>query len=294
MDMKARTFDRSTQDVSNLVHLEHVNILQPDQRPTTLFYVVALGGTRDPYIFVGLDNMWVNYGRTQIHMPSRDPQPQVIRGTMGFVVPDLEAVKARMKRVSAGLAGTRFSWKDAGETVEATCPWGNRVRCHSPSPDLGEGTELGIVYVEFDVAPGTADGIARFYSEIMGAPSKVIQRSGAPSAHVPVGRGQALYFTETDQPIPAYDGHHIEIYIGDFSGPYRKLAERGLISMETDAYEWRFQKIVDPATNKLLFEIEHEIRSLRHPLYARPLVNRNPLQTNTKYLRNQDEFRGSY
>ena len=86
MDTKTRHFDRTTEDVGNIVLLEHVNVTQPDQRPTTLFYVVALGGTRDPYIFVGLENMWVNYGRTQIHMPSRDPQPQVVRGTIGFEI----------------------------------------------------------------------------------------------------------------------------------------------------------------------------------------------------------------
>jgi len=66
MDTKTKHFDRTTEDVGNIVLLEHVNVTQPDQRPTTLFYVVALGGTRDPYIFVGLENMWVNYGRTQI------------------------------------------------------------------------------------------------------------------------------------------------------------------------------------------------------------------------------------
>src|SRR5437016_1354934 len=224
MDTKTRQFDRTNEDVGNIVLLEHVNVTQPDQRPTTLFYVVALGGTRDPYVFVGLENMWVNYGRTQMHMPSRDPQPQVIRGTIGFVVPEVEAVKARMKRVSQPLAGTKFSWKDKGETVEATCPWGNRVRCHAPAPHFGENTQLGMVYIDFDVSPGSAEGIARFYSEIMGAPSKVV--AGSPggkdkrAARVAVGRGQALYFSETDSPIPAYDGHHMEIYINDFSGPY--------------------------------------------------------------------------
>src|SRR5205807_9025571 len=158
MDTKTRQFDRTTEDVGNIVLLEHVNVTQPDQRPTTLFYVVALGGTRDPYIFVGLENMWVNYGRTQIHMPSRDPQ--ILRGTIGFVVPELDALKKRMERVAPGLKGSKFSWQEKDAVVEATCPWGNRVRCHAPGAEFGD-TELGIVYVEFDVPPGSADGIAR-------------------------------------------------------------------------------------------------------------------------------------
>jgi len=291
MDTKTKHFDRTTDDVGNIVLLEHVNVTQPDQRPTTLFYVVALGGTRDPYIFVGLENMWVNYGRTQIHMPSRDPQ--ILRGTIGFVVPELDALKKRMERVAPGLKGSKFSWQKKDAVVEATCPWGNRVRCHAPGAEFGD-TELGIVYVEFDVPPGSADGIARFYTELVGAPSTVVKRHGAPSAGVPIGRDQRLWYTETRAPIPPYDGHHIEIYIADFSTPYKKLLERGLITMETGEHEWRFQRIVDPKSNQPLFEIEHEVRSLKHPLYARPLVNRNPLQTNTAYQRNQDAFRGKY
>ena len=287
--MNARQFDRAAEDVGNIVLLEHFNVTQPDQRPTTLFYVVALGGTRDPYLMVGLDNMWVNFGRTQVHMPSRDPQPQVVRGRIGFVVPDLAAVKARMQRVSAPLKDTKFSWKEGEGFIDATCPWGNRVRVHPPSPEYGR-TELGLVYVDFDVPRGTTEGIARFYTQVMRAPAKAADGR----AQVGIGRGQYLYFTETDEKLPAYDGHHIEVYIADFSAPYRWLSERGLITMETDAHEWRFQHIVDPKTGKPLFEIEHEVRSLRHPLFGRPLVNRNPSITNTAYVPGKEAFPGVY
>jgi hypothetical protein len=282
-------FDRATENVGNIVLLEHVNLTQPDQGPTTLFYIVALGGTRDPYLMVGLDNMWINYGRHQLHLPSRDPQPQRLRGTMGFVVPDLAALNARLARVAPRLAGTQFSWRDCGTHVDATCPWGNRVRCHAPAAEFGD-TELALAYVEFDVPQGSAAGIARFYAEVMGAPAE----AGKGRARVPIGRGQALVFAETADPIPSYDGHHIQVYIADFSGPYEKLKTRGLITLEADAHEWRFQRIVDPQSGETLFEVEHEVRSLRHPLYGRPLVNRNPAQTNTRYRSGQDAFRGAY
>jgi hypothetical protein len=283
------SFDRAREDVGNIVLLEHVNLTQPDQGPTTLFYIVALGGTRDPYLMVGLDNMWINYGRNQLHLPSRDPQPQQLRGTLGFVVPELEALQARLARVAPRLAGTRFAWRDCGTHVEATCPWGNRLRCHAPAPEYGD-AELALAYVEFDVPPGSAAGIARFYTEIMGAPAT----AAAGRARVPVGRGQALVFAETAAPLPPYDGHHIQIYIADFSGPYRRLLARGLITLEADAHEWRFRQIVDPDGGAALFEVEHEVRSLKHPLYGRPLVNRNPAQSNSRYLRGQDAFRGTY
>ncbi len=285
--------DRASQDVGNIVHLEHVNVQQPDQRLATLFYVVGLGGTRDPYLFVGLDNMWVNFGRSQFHMPSREPMPQILRGTTGLVVPDLAILKKRLAQVAPELKGTKFSWRDAGEHVEATCPWGNRFRLHAPAPEFGP-TDLGMPYVECDVPPGTAEGITRFYPEVMGAPARLVKRGGAPSAEVSIGRSQHLYFTETSAPIPEYDGHHVQIYIADFSSPYRWLLERKLVTMETNAHEWRFQTIVDPKSGKPLFMLEHEVRSMRHPLFGRPLVNRNPAITNVNYLPGQDGFRGTY
>jgi hypothetical protein len=119
-------------------------------------------------------------------------------------------------------------------------------------------------------------------------------RTEAGTTTVSVGRGQKLVFAETAGPLPEYDGHHIQIYLADFSSPYRWLLEKGLISRETDAHEWRFVDIVDPESGAALFRIEHEVRSMKHPLFGRPLVNRNPAQSNMRYGRGQDDFRGQY
>jgi hypothetical protein len=285
------TYDRAREDVSNIVHLEHVNVTQPDQRLATLFYVSGLGLTRDPYLMVGLENMWINIGRSQMHLPTN--RPQRMRGTIGLVVPDLTLLKQRLARVAPALEGTQFSSVDRGAFVDVTCPWGNRFRCHAPAPEFGE-TELAIPYVELDVPAGSAEGIARFYAEIMEATTAILTREGARTASVSAGRDQHLFFRETDQPLPTYDGHHVQIYIADFSGPYRRLLERNLITLDADAHEWRFRDIVDTRTNQTLFTVEHEVRSLKHPLYGRPLVNRNPAQTNRPYARGQDSFRGIY
>ena len=163
------------------------------------------------------------------------------------------------------------------------------MRCHAPSPEYGN-IELGIVYVDFDVPQGTADGISRFYNEVMKAPSKA--QGGR--ATVSVGRNQHLHFTETSRPLPEYDNHHIQVYIADFASPYHWLKERDLITMETDADEWRFQWIVDPDDARRLFQIEHETRSMRHRLFNRPLVNRNHTITNMSYVSGFDAFRGTY
>jgi hypothetical protein len=294
---KLQQFDRDARTVGNIVHLEHFNVCIPDQRLATLFYVVGLGGTRDPYLFMGLENMWVNFGRTQVHLPSRavPPRTEVLRGTAGFVVPSLAELKKRlecagteMKRVVPE-AKTKFSWEEKNGAVEATCPWGNRVRCHGPSPEFGN-TELGLVYVDFDVPQGTVDGIARFYRDVMKAPAKVEKNR----ATIGIGKNQYLYFTEAAKPQPDYDNHHIQIYIADFATPYRWLKERDLVTMETDADEWRLQWIVDPRDGRRLFQIEHEVRSMKHRLFNRPLVNRNHGITNMTYVPGHDAFRGTY
>lgn len=286
----AITYDRARQDLGNIVLLEHVNVCIPDQRLATIFYLSGLGLTRDPYLMAGVENMWVNAGRSQFHLPSRGTQ--VLRGHVGIVMPDLAALKRRLQKVAPLLAETRYSWEERDGTVEATCPWGNRFRCHAPGPEFGR-TELAIAYVEFGVPPGSAAGISRFYQQIMTAHAEL--KSGAePMAVIATGAAQWMRFRETAQPLPDYDGHHIQVYVSDFSGPHRRLHERGLVTEESDEYQYRFRELVDPADGRKLFTIEHEVRSLTHPLYARPLVNRNPEQSNRNYARGHDVFRGIY
>jgi hypothetical protein len=287
----AKSYDRARQDLGNIVLLEHVNVTVPDQRPATIFYLAGLGLTRDPYLMAGIENMWVNVGRSQFHLPLRDPQ--VLRGHVGLVLPELDSLKERLKKVAPLLAETRFAWEERDGAVEATCPWGNRYRCHAPAPEFGD-TQLAIAYVAFDVPPGAARGIVRFYREILGAHATVEGTPGAETAVVSVSSTQRLRFRETTRSLAPYDGHHIQVYISDFSGPHRRLLERGLVTEESDDYQYRFKDLVDLDTGKVLFTIEHEVRSLTHPLYARPLVNRNPAQTNRAYVRGHDSFRGTY
>src|SRR5437899_2351796 len=71
-------FDRSSEDLGNSIHLEHVNVQVPDQRLAQLFYAAGLGLTRDPYLMVADTNMWINVGRSQFHLPTG--KPQVVRG----------------------------------------------------------------------------------------------------------------------------------------------------------------------------------------------------------------------
>ena len=285
--MASDTYDRTTQDVGNIVALEHVNVKVPDQQLATLFYVVGLGLTRDPYLMSGLDNMWINIGQQQFHLPTG--QPQVLRGHVGLVVPDLDELPGRLAAVKARLAGTRFDYAVEDKHVRVVSPWGNAIRCHPPGPAFGDLT-LGMPYVEFPVEPDTADGIARFYRTALGATAAVTGNGGGVAARVTIGPRQELIFRETADAIPPYDGHHLQVYVTNFSGPHRWLKEHGLITEESNRYQYRFQDIADPETGRVLFSIEHEVRSLLSPLYLRPLVNRNPAQRQPTYQRGRDAF----
>jgi hypothetical protein len=280
-------FDRAAEDLGNSIHLEHVNVTVPDQRLANLFYVAGLGLTRDPYLMVSDTNMWVNVGRSQFHLPSGSAQ--VLRGHVGLVISGREALLDRLASVAKKLAGTAFGFSEQNDHVEATCPWGNRVRCYEPDAARFGRITLGIPYVEFKVPTGAAKGICAFYPEIMGIHAE-LGNADDTLARVKVGKDQYLQFRETDSPQPDYDGHHVQIYITNFSGPHRLLSERSLISQEDNQYQYRFRDIVDPADGKHLFTVEHEVRSATHPMYLRPLVNRDPAQTNRTYAQGHDQW----
>jgi hypothetical protein len=279
-------FDRKLEDVGNIVKLEHVNLTIPDQRLATIFYVSGLGLTRDPYMKTGVDNMWINVGDSQFHLPSKPPQ--VLRGLVGLVVPDRDALLSRLTGIRELLMGTHFDFTEREGYVEVICPWGNHVRCHDVDTKKFGRISLGMPYVEFYVPRGGASAIATFYSEVFMAPADVTTAGEEVTAVVSVGANQQLRFREVDGPLAAYDGHHIQIYVADFSGPYGRLKERGLITEESDQHQYRFLHIVDLSDSAIQFTIEHEVRSTRHPLYARPLVNRNPSQSNRAYLPGHD------
>jgi hypothetical protein len=278
-------FDRASEDLGNSIHLEHVNVQVPDQRLAQLFYAAGLGLTRDPYLMVADTNMWINVGRSQFHLPTGSAQ--VVRGHTGLVISGREALLNRLARVKPKLDGTKFSFAEHNDYVEATCPWGNRVRVHEPDAERFGRIALGIPYVEFDVPVGTAKRIAAFYPAVFGTPAQV-QNGDGTVARTLMGKNQYLQFRETDAPQPDFDGHHVQMYIADFSGPYERLKARNLISVEDNQYQYRFQDIVDLDSGKVLWSVEHEVRSVTHPMYLRPLVNRNPATTNQNYANGYD------
>ncbi|GIL45417.1 hypothetical protein Vafri_2668 [Volvox africanus] len=128
--------------------------------------------------------------------------------------------------------------------------------------------------------------------------------SGAPvRAEVVVGPGQRLVFVEQGQLGPRSDktvaslfgGWHLAMYVADFSTTFRAIHHpdrppfnehpyRDTYSNVRDAlrnHQFRFQDIISTEQGEgqeedgvLLYRISHEVRSLHHPLYGRPLYGR--------------------
>ena len=277
-------FDRTEADVGNILALEHVNVTVPDQPIATFFYVNLLGFTRDPYMDFGPSNVWVNVGRQQFHLPTANAQ--VLRGHVGVVVPDLKSLLVRLEKMSGRLKDTQFSFTERKNYLDITCPWGNHLRCFRPGT-FGK-VQLGIPYIELHVPTDSTPGISRFYEQVMGC--RTHTNKGKSQCEVLIGQEQFIRFKETRKPEPFYDGHHIAVYVSDFSGPHSYLRNNNLITEESDQNQYRFQTIVDPNNGKALFEIEHEVRSLHHPMYDRHLVNRNAEQGFFNYQNGRDAF----
>lgn len=101
---------------------------------------------------------------------------------------------------------------------------------------------------------------------------------------VRVGVSQQLQFTEislSSNQIPLYDGHHIAVYVSDFNGTYNRFSGYNASNllwnnprfMRTAGYtlqdaikysEFRIKDIIDISTGEIVYELEHEIRSIKH------------------------------
>ncbi len=286
--MSERPYDRTTQDLGNIVEIGHMNYLIPDQRLATLFYVTGLGLTRDPVMMTGVGNMWVNAGISQFHLPTGGPVFAPCT-TTALVIPDANALLEQLASVEKDLKGTKFSYRETNDGVEATCPWGNRFRLHEPDPDRFGDMRIGMPYVEFQTPHGSAQAIACFYREIFDAPASAGSDDGGAFARVEAGPGQYLLYRETGAENVINPTHHVQIYLRDFSGPYEKLLARDLISEESSEVQYRCEKIIDLETGELLFVIDHEVRAMRHPMFGRKLINRNTGQNIRSYRVGHDD-----
>jgi hypothetical protein len=261
-------------EVGTIVHFEHVNLRCPDHRLAQVYFGLGLGFTRDPTRMVGVENMWINVGTQQFHLPAGPPSP--FRGEVGVVVPDLDGVAKRFAECKPLFDGTLFSCIREGETLRTTTPWGHPVRVH-PFGLLPGRNPQAIPYVELWVAPGAAQGIAAFYRDVIGCPAEVQAHGDAPAAWVSVGPHQAFRFVERPDGGTVPHQNHVAVYLVRYHEVYADLLERGCIMGDLRDEQFRFHHMKDPATGAVLFSFEHEMRSIYHPDFRKPLVNRVPV-----------------
>ena len=76
--------------------------------------------------------------------------------------------------------------------------------------------------------------------------------------------------------------------MANFSGPYDFFKKQDLIMEEVRNHQFRFKEITDPDSGEYLHTLEHEVRSMYHPMYRRALVNRNSCQSMAGHARGHD------
>ena len=103
-------YDRSIEDIGNVVCLEHVTRGFPFSSWRRCSMCLA-GPDARPVPDDSIGDMWINIGRSQFHVPTG--HPQVVRGHAGLVIPDRAALVRRLGNVRKPLEGTRFAFKGA-------------------------------------------------------------------------------------------------------------------------------------------------------------------------------------
>lgn len=302
---------------SPLLLLDHVNLNVERWTPELqAFWFDALGCALDPRARVifgkikasggtARDLVWANIGMQQFHMPIGEPADatqQMPNGVVGLAFSDLAALRRRFSE--HGVPCEEVPADDAlqpfGPALSVRSPSGVRLRLHAaPSRFAPAGADeagialpggpsagLGMPYVDFACRAGTAEGIGRFYQQTLGIP--VVFGDGF--CRVLVQTSQFLLFRETDAEVPAYDNHHIAIYLGRietgdanvaFAAAYDRCRRANLVwnnprfpnltydtkELAMGHGEFRVLDLADPSTGVVVYRLEHEIRSLEHPTF---------------------------
>jgi len=266
--------------MSNVALLEHVNINMPADGAATVqrFFVDGLGCALDPRPAEwGKSSrlLWFNTGLSQFHVPLIDPAtqpdvaPQKVRGLIGLVAPDVDAVEARLVALQPGFDGTAFSFRrcydpategDLVPALDVCCPYGNLFRIHAATPEsaapssdgkfrCGGPTDCvgqpgapsllcGLQYLRLDVPSGSFAALADFWGGVLGATVQ-LREAAAEAASAARERTLRVYTSSGLQwlefvevaaaDVSPWDGHHLALYLHDFERAYRACEGRGLL-----------------------------------------------------------------
>ena len=278
MTKKTSNFGLTSPEIGRMLHMDHVNFETPDHEMATIFYMNGLGFTRDPYRRADEQNLGVNVGRQQFHLPKRGEYTPPFYGIVGLVVPDIGGIKQRFEVLNdlGKFEGTPYGWLEEGNTVLMTSPFGYRLRLHSYGT-LEFTKPLGIAYVEVPAPLGKAARIGKFYEKIVGAPVQISAGGYTEAAIISAGPQQEIKFIERE--LDDYDTYtmHISYHVTHYNQLRQILKEHSSLIGLGEGEAFFFDKIFDPDTGELLMTLQNEVRSLYHPDFMRPLINRWPM-----------------
>ena len=278
MTKKTSNFGLTSPEIGRMLHMDHVNFETPDHEMATIFYMNGLGFTRDPYRRADEQNLGVNVGRQQFHLPKRGENTPPFYGIIGLVIPDIVGIKQRCEVLNdlGKFEGTPYGWLEEGNSVLMTSPFGYRLRLHSYGT-LEFTKPMGIAYVEVPAPLGKAARIGKFYEKIVGAPVQISAVGGTEAAIISAGPHQEIKFIERE--LDDYDTYtmHISYHVTHYNQLRQTLKEHGSLIGLGEGEAFFFDKIFDPDTGELLMTVQNEVRSLYHPDFMRPLINRWPM-----------------
>ena len=278
MTKKISNFEVTSPEIGRMLHMDHVNFETPDHEMATIFYMNGLGFTRDPYRRADEQNLGVNVGRQQFHLPKRGECTPPFYGIVGLVVPDIDGIKQRFELLNdlGKFKGTPYGWLEEGNAVLITSPFGYRLRLHSYGT-LDFSKPLGIAYVEVPSPPGKAKRVGNFYEKIVGAPVQISEVGGSEAAIISAGPHQEIKFIERE--LDDYDTYsmHISYHVTHYNELRQRLNEHGSLMGLGEGEAIFFNKIFDPDTGENLMTFQNEVRSVYHPDFMRPLINRWPM-----------------
>eukprot|EP01004_Peranema_trichophorum_P006879 NODE_5679_length_983_cov_43.674419_g5100_i0.p1 GENE.NODE_5679_length_983_cov_43.674419_g5100_i0~~NODE_5679_length_983_cov_43.674419_g5100_i0.p1 ORF type:complete len:281 (+),score=36.28 NODE_5679_length_983_cov_43.674419_g5100_i0:105-845(+) len=180
--------------------------------------------------------------------------------------------------------------------IKVIGPCGNTFLIYEQSTIYPSCSGFGMPFLELICESCTLPHIESFYRDILEAKvsrSSLTCNNGQVNAVIVcVGPGQCFIFrqvTSGEKLIP-YDGYHVCIYVADFTNTLLRAKKAGLLyanEMNADkaqdldeAMKWKQFRTLD-LRGFTYFEkcmkIEHEIRSMTHTSFMRPLINRTPI-----------------
>ena len=266
-------------EVGGIAHLEHINFEVADHDMVSIFFMAGLGFTRDPYTRSDEKNMAVNVGMQQYHLPRMGRPTPPMHGVVGLITPELNAVKERCDGLEKEgvFKGTPYAYEVKNDCHEVMSPFGVKMRLH-PTGSLPFPKVLGMPYVDLPVEPGKADGILKFYTQVMRATGAIEEIDGKKAASVVMGPYQWVRFIETEG-LDSYDNgtFHIAYYVSHYNEVLDTIEDADAIYNGGQNQIFFFNKIFDPDNGDEIFSLDNEVRSFYHEDFMRPLINRWPM-----------------